>query len=307
DYARRLRPLEQVTTVVLANGDRVAPASLLTPAGAEADSPPLEPAQVVARLTLLRDQLAAATGNNITNNSGDNTVARLAVLEEVFARPVFTEQTSLLDRVRLWIEELIRAWFPDWQMPTGPGIPPQLATLVGWLVVGGGALALIVLASYWLQGLLANFMRGGVVATAADGADLPGSAAQARRQAQAAADAGDFRHAVRALYLAALLLLDEHHLLTFDRSHTNREVLARVPADSPIRPHLQPVVETFDAVWYGIRVPDAPTYARYAAEIDALGQVARRTADGDKGADKDVNTVTQEVTQDVPDKDTPAP
>jgi hypothetical protein len=48
--------------------------------------------------------------------------------------------------------------------------------------------------------------------------------------------------------------------------------------DSPIRPHLEPVVATFDQVWYGVREPDQTTFTTYEQEIDTLAAVAQRVA-----------------------------
>ena len=104
--------------------------------------------------------------------------------------------------------------------------------------------------------------------------DLPRTPAEARARANTLAHAGDYRNGVRHLYLAALLTLEEHKLVTVDRTLTNRELLARVPAGHPIHPHLQPVVDTFDDVWYGVHQPDAATYASYARSIDALQSLA---------------------------------
>ena len=47
-----------------------------------------------------------------------------------------------------------------------------------------------------------------------------------------------------------------------------------MPAEHPARAHLQPIVEVFDDVWYGVHEPDDATFARYQAEVDALQQSA---------------------------------
>ena len=100
--------------------------------------------------------------------------------------------------------------------------------------------------------------------------DLPQTPAEARQRAAGSASAGDYRSAVRNLYLSALLTLEQHGLVPADRSLTNREVLARVGSTHPLRPHLQPVVETFDDVWYGVHEPDAGTYDAYTHSIDEV-------------------------------------
>ncbi len=74
--------------------------------------------------------------------------------------------------------------------------------------------------------------------------------------------------------------MEEHGLVTHDRSLTNREVLATLAPEHPLRPHMQPVVETFDAVWYGVQEPDDLTYRSYTQAIDALESLARAQEKG---------------------------
>lgn len=71
---------------------------------------------------------------------------------------------------------------------------------------------------------------------------------------------GELRFAIRALYVASLLRLDELKIARFDRSDTNWEHLARFEA-SPTRPaeiDFRAVTRNFDRFWYG----------RVALEID---------------------------------------
>ena len=53
-------------------------------------------------------------------------------------------------------------------------------------------------------------------------------------------------------------------------------MLGRVPATHPVHAHLQPVVDTFDDVWYGIHEPDGQTYTAYLHAIDELESLAQR-------------------------------
>lgn len=91
--------------------------------------------------------------------------------------------------------------------------------------------------------------------------------------AQLSADTGDYRTAVRYLYLSALLSLDDRDLLRFDRSKTNREYLRSV-ADSEFAPTLHSVIDVFDRVWYGFRPIDSTTFAHYRQQVSDLLQRA---------------------------------
>lgn len=219
----------------------------------------------VARLTLVADQ--------IDRMDQDQTSARLAVLEEVLARSDFQTQLSWWERFTRWLSELWRAYFPETE---GDGIlAGTLGRIVGWALGIAGLIAAVVLLVYWLQSLLGGFASGSSIAANAGAEDdYPVSAQQARAQAIESAKVGNYRSAVRQLYLSALLTMEEEGTIDYDRSQTNREVLAQVDGNSPISSHLRPVINTFDDVWYGIQEPDQETYAGYMQEVDQLTQAA---------------------------------
>jgi len=102
---------------------------------------------------------------------------------------------------------------------------------INYEVATASGLILAAVLIYILHGL-----RSGVVAeaqmNAEAGAAEPLDAESAMKRAQMLSGAGDYRAAVRYLYLAALLHLDEHGLLRYDRSLINCEYLRRV-ADRP--------------------------------------------------------------------------
>jgi hypothetical protein len=211
-------------------------------------------------------------------SSHDDTTARLALLAEILARPEFNAPASLWDRFWQWLENLFRNLLPESEPNNGATWLALLIRLLPWLVTILIVATVIWLLSYWLQRLLRSFVADDRVNSLPGDEDLPRTAAEARQQARVAAQSGLYRDAVRRLYLAALLQLAEHDLITYEHSLTNREVLLRVPNDSPIKPHLEPVVATFDQVWYGMHEPDRATFAAYEQEIDTLAVVAQRAA-----------------------------
>ncbi len=228
--------------------------------GIDAESTPTV-AAAQERLAVVASQLAGATG--------DDASARLARLAAIFERPAFVQQDSLWARFWRWL----RSWLPD--QPTGeiesqPGWFALGIRWIGYLLITGGALLLVYLLSLWLQNLLGSFV-GGVAnqrRLTPDGELL--NATEARQQAHQLAKSGSFREAVRRLYLSALLTLDERDLLQYDRSNTNREVLASVRGRPALYERLQPVVEIFDDVWYGVHEPDQATFDRYVQAVEEL-------------------------------------
>lgn len=197
----------------------------------------------------------------------DQTDTQLVLLEEIFARPAFVRADTLWSRVWRWL----RQFLPEISTSEGAA-SPLLAnglTLIGWVVVGIGALVLVYLLSYWLQRLFGAFV-GGNRRTSDNNFDEPRSAAEARQQAQRLASDGSYREAVRRMYLSALLTLDESDLVRYERSSTNREVLATLQANQPLYQQLRQIVDIFDDVWYGIHEPDRATYEHYVEAVHQL-------------------------------------
>ncbi|HUG16983.1 MAG TPA: DUF4129 domain-containing protein [Thermomicrobiales bacterium] len=98
------------------------------------------------------------------------------------------------------------------------------------------------------------------------------SAADARANAEQLFLDGNFREALRALYLATLLRLDETGRLRFDRSLTNQEVLraTRIYGDETLRQRLSPLVDRFDRVWYGGASCSADDYLTFSRLADVV-------------------------------------
>lgn len=257
EEARRL--LSSISIVELANGERVTLAPLLGGANA-----PISAEAAQARLRIVLAQLDGA--------AYDRTAERLTALEQVFAGPAFQRRESLFDQVRRWLSNLFNRLIPESQpsaslSPTGE----RMAQLIGWVVVGVAAVVLLLLLVRWLQTVLGAFVAdSGRQDSDAD--DAPTTPAAARQIASRFAQGGDYRLAVRHLYLAALMTLQERRVVPRDPSLTNREVLARTPAHAPIHTPLAAVVDVFDDVWYGVHEPDAATFEHYRATVDELAR-----------------------------------
>ena len=255
--------LNAIKSVALPGGETLVVQPLLTSATAK----PLTVAEAQTRLTIIVDQLSAAPE--------DNTAARLAVLAAILQRPAFVGQESRWDRFWRWLRQWLPDLFREPESANGASWLGGWTTILGWVILAIAAVLLILLLSLWLQRLLAGFVQSDADRALGMAADAePQTAAQARQQAQQLAGAGSFREAVRRMYLAALLTLHERNLLHYDRSNTNREVLATVRNQPALHAQLQPLVETFDDVWYGIHEPDRATFDRYVQAVKRLEEQA---------------------------------
>ena len=239
----RLAPIDHI---ILANGDSIRPDfSFIDPE---------DPAATLTRLRLLDEQLTLA--------ANDDVAARMALLQETLQELGLEKKAT----VQPHPAQSPRTLFDS-------TAAQAMGAAIKWgIILAGGALLIFIIGN-WLAALLGGVVEDADLRRPDGDGKTPLTARQARRLASQMAQAGDYREAVRHLYLSVLFKLEESGFAPRDRSKTNRELLAAVQENGAVRQHLQPVVETFDRVWYGVREPDAATFQSYAAEIDALMQV----------------------------------
>lgn len=188
-------------------------------------------------------------------------------LEQVVATINDPGQLSIWERLQRWLlrllerllEPLVRAAMPSADL---------LRALVVCIVV---PVVLVVL--WWLVRRLLRLRSRQRALTPLIEGEIPVHATAAQEQAGIAAQAGDYREAIRLLYIAALLHLDEVGRLRFDRALTNLEVLASVRDDVALRTLLAPVVTQFDRVWYGHAPFGADEFGVMESQLTQLRQM----------------------------------
>ncbi|PKN92013.1 MAG: hypothetical protein CVU44_17115 [Chloroflexi bacterium HGW-Chloroflexi-6] len=220
-----------------------------------------------ADLNLLQDLFDALEAERNVFEPASMPGESLEILKEILARPEYQSQNRMPD----WLQKLIdRFWnwlfdlFGDEQEKT--------------IVVGGPAFDFISFAAFFLiAGILAytlNSLFSDFVSESSLEAEAaheePLSARMALSRAETLSKQGDYRSAVRFLYISALLILDERGLLFYDRTKTNREYLRNVADNARIAGLLRDVITVFDRVWYGFQPMDEETYQRYAAQVREL-------------------------------------
>jgi hypothetical protein len=140
-------------------------------------------------------------------------------------------------------------------------------------MIGIGAVLLLVAGLLFLfRNLLFGFVAEARLEPHSYTGDEVLTADTALKRAQTLSHGGDYRSAVRYLYLSALLLLEERGLLGHDRSKTNREYLVSVSDQPELVIPLQIVVEVFDKVWYGYQPLNEQDYQYYEQQVGMLRQ-----------------------------------
>lgn len=209
-------------------------------------------------------------------------------LDEVFAQPPFRSREVPSAWTRFWraVGDTISNFFdrlgqslPNPPTPTvAPPTPSGFSSLspLGWLLLIVGGLLILGLVIYAIRGVRQSLVRDARARADAIEEETI-TATEALDRAQDQARSGDYRTAVRYLYLSSLLWLDERKLLRYDRSLTNREYLAEVRNNPALHAQLAPVVNTFDQVWYGHGELAEEDFRAYEAQVQGLRDMEQRS------------------------------
>ncbi len=175
-------------------------------------------------------------------------------LQEVLARPEFQHgpETSADPGILKWLETLLQwlLWPMKWIYSLTEGLPEFLR----WLIFTCLVLVLALVTAH-LGWTLYRAMRGGQrfarsdrLTAAADRSRV--TVLELESAAERSAEAGAFIEAIRFLFRAMLMRLEDLEGRRFRRGVTNRQHLRRYSA-SPIAASLKTLVHTIDQKWYG--------------------------------------------------------
>jgi hypothetical protein len=193
-------------------------------------------------------------------------------LRQVLAGPDFQQQTAAPNPIQAFIDNLQRKFW-GWVVSL---LPSEITTDITWvrwavILIGGLLLAAIL----WLA--MRTIARGLVAEDDLDSQGSGGievvSSESAFKRAQETSRAGDYRSAVRWLYLSSLLILDERGVLHYDRTRTNREYLRSVGNAPELAHSLGDIVDVFDRVWYGFQPIDPATFEQYVKRVTELRRI----------------------------------
>jgi hypothetical protein len=189
-------------------------------------------------------------------------------LKEILARPEFQWQQGQSIRPPNWLANLYERFL---------NFLDRILFGTSNLIYQGRALFIVVAVLIFLLSLF--FISRGLSRSLAQEAELAAEEGDtdamltsrgALKRAETLSGQGDYRNAVRYLYLSSLLVLDEQGLLRYDRSRTNREYLRSVSSKPELAKPLRDVIDVFDRVWYGFENVDEPTYESYVKRVEEL-------------------------------------
>ena len=216
------------------------------------------------RLGNLLDALLKAHANYPQNVF---TVEDTESLKTILARPEFQWEQGSAVELPKWLQDLLDRFFNFWD---------QLIARASMLVYEGRYLLIVAAAIFFVfillyisRNLAQNLVGETELAVEGESDELLTSRGALKR-AETLSMKGDYRSAIRYLYLSSLLVLDEQGLLRYDRSRTNREYLRSVSSKPELAEPLKDVINVFDRVWYGFESVDEQEYQSYVEQVEEL-------------------------------------
>lgn len=193
------------------------------------------------------------------------TVEDVAPLNEILARPEFQ-----------WQQAQATQW-PDWLVKLGEWLTRFRNRILN-ATFQYGRVPLIIAAAllfafslfFISRSLSRSLVRESQLVAEENDSDELLTSKGAFKRAETLSTQGDYRNAIRYLYLSSLLVLDEQGLMRYDRSRTNREYLRSVSSKPELAKPLHDVIDVFDRVWYGFEGVDKQTYQSYVERVDEL-------------------------------------
>lgn len=213
--------------------------------GKERDRVELQIRQHVAKLALLDAELPPDAGSRV---------------KTIKSNPLYADQGDVSGSS--WLAEALRRLgqrlnrspdVPEIRAPQAPATSMQWMIPAMWVVLG---LGILVLAFFALKFVRFQSRKRSKRAAILDDLEPDRTLDEWLAEADRLAALGEFRLAVRALYVACLLRLDEARIARFIKGETNWEHLWRIEAspDLPKGFEFRSATRAFDLVWYGHKV-----------------------------------------------------
>lgn len=188
-------------------------------------------------------------------------------LNVILSQPEFQWRTNpvndwfqkMWNKIAAWLDKFLQPLNISISIPGGGNIMTVIAVIV-----------LLAVLAFVFRGLFTDLVKEAKGDGTDEDSDINLTAETAFRKAQNLSGQGDYRTAVRYLYLSSLLMMEERGILRYDRSRTNREYLRSVSEHPNLAKPLKTVVDVFDRTWYGFEPLDESTYKEYVNEVEEL-------------------------------------
>jgi hypothetical protein len=247
-----------------------------------------DPQKKRVKLTEIGDRLAAldaalirAAETALDKDGNQETRARI---NEILSRREYREKEEsrlalfikkIYNKVRDFLGELYDAFQRMFAKVFGSAAQGSLISKILVVVALGVFLFFIIRVARQIKPRRKAARKRTVLGEAVEAGATPGDLFEA---AMAAARAGDFRAAVRKLYISLLYELSERNLVEIEESATNRDYLARLARFETLVPPLRQMTDRFDVAWYGMFPTSQEEFSAYLSRYDEAMQRAKTLA-----------------------------
>ncbi|MBO8171546.1 MAG: DUF4129 domain-containing protein [Bacillaceae bacterium] len=195
-------------------------------------------------------------------------------LEEILSRDEYRVYDQTDDETfKNWLAEWLESLFPEF------AVSGEMTEWISYLVIALG----IILFLLFILGMGRKIVRQSRLKAKPAGtrAELVMSARRHLLEANKKADEGDFREALRHVFLALLLALDEQGRIKARHWKTNREYYQELTGSDPdTAPFFYKMAIRFDEVVYGDRLIDARGYREFRKQVLARIEKTDPETDG---------------------------
>ena len=203
--------------------------------------------------------------------------ARAAVLTSDYQTTLPDQDAARPGPVRLGAPRDSSAGTGTWRDPEAPGVLGSLISLLMW----GCVFVAIALAAFWLARELLKYTEDVELPPAGAGpADQAATAAildLPLGDADELARRGEYAEAIHTLLLRTLHELVRSAAVTVGRSHTSREILARVPVLADARQALAGLIAAVELTHFGDAPATAADYERCRQQFHRFAEAFRAT------------------------------
>ena len=237
-------------------------------------------AEIGDRLTALDAALFSAAESSL-DSGGQETRAKL---RQILSRHEYHEKEEsrvsafvkrVRDKVFGFIAELWQAFWRLLGKVFGSSAQGSIISKILMLAVLGAFVYLIVRLAMQIEPRRKAGRKRTILGEEVEANATPGDLFEA---AMSAARAGDFRAAVRKLYISLLYELSERDLIELEDSATNHEYLARLSSFGALVPPMREMTDRFDLTWYGLLPTSQEEFSVYLARFNEARERARGLA-----------------------------
>lgn len=234
--------------------------------------------RVYSRLTVMNSHLQAVLNDPTSHATADER----AKIEEILSRPEFRNPGD--DPIAKFFRDL-RKKISDFMIEIAKrlfGATEGSSFNAGLraTILGVGLIALVLLVRSVAQAVARR--RSGEVrgkkTILGEEVDEFTTAADLATAARALANKGEYRSALRKLFVALIYQMDERDLVSLHADATNREYLALVRKFGGLHPVMASMTSTFERVWYGNEQVDRSVYDAFEKSHSEASAIVERLA-----------------------------